>query len=293
MASSTTGKCCVCGQETKDRCGACAKAGFDLFFCSREHQKLVWFAHKLVCGPKSKPFSFPPLSQDQVATVKANFLSEYYQGTEHETTVASALPFKCFAMGIDMSFGPTSPNVFDFLSASHSPSSGLAFDQHNELLSTIHHAYFQLRLESSRKAQPANAPDNPFEAPLEDYDPLGELVKAANQIGDALRARSCPVFPSSESWYILLMHRYLILVALHYVAHKEDVKVGSSFPLAASERKDHPRVFIWITSATKAVSEVTNLMDEATPGAREAVRGVLDELNIGAPDKILDQCGGQ
>ncbi|BGP31671.1 hypothetical protein JCM10296v2_003445 [Rhodotorula toruloides] len=39
-------KCCVCGQATDKRCQACAKSGIDLFFCSPEHQKLVWKHHK-------------------------------------------------------------------------------------------------------------------------------------------------------------------------------------------------------------------------------------------------------
>ncbi|BGP47613.1 hypothetical protein JCM10450v2_003478 [Rhodotorula kratochvilovae] len=56
-------KCLVCGEETKNRCSACQKAGIDLFFCSTEHQKLVWFAHMLVCGPgKANPFTWPLLT---------------------------------------------------------------------------------------------------------------------------------------------------------------------------------------------------------------------------------------
>ncbi|BGP18443.1 hypothetical protein JCM10213_003176 [Rhodosporidiobolus nylandii] len=66
MASSDSGECCVCGKVTQDRCGACAEADFDLFFCSREHQKLIWPAHKLVCGPLAVPFRWPDLSQAEM-----------------------------------------------------------------------------------------------------------------------------------------------------------------------------------------------------------------------------------
>ncbi|GAA5885778.1 hypothetical protein JCM6882_007561 [Rhodosporidiobolus microsporus] len=45
--------CCVCGEKTKRRCGACEQHGFNLFFCSREHQKLIWPTHKRFCGPNS------------------------------------------------------------------------------------------------------------------------------------------------------------------------------------------------------------------------------------------------
>ncbi|GAA5855895.1 hypothetical protein JCM9279_001163 [Rhodotorula babjevae] len=43
--------CEVCGVLTTQKCSACESAGISLFFCSRDHQKLVWPAHKLVCGP--------------------------------------------------------------------------------------------------------------------------------------------------------------------------------------------------------------------------------------------------
>ncbi|GAA5876041.1 hypothetical protein JCM8547_003539 [Rhodosporidiobolus lusitaniae] len=44
-------------------------AGFDLLFCSREHQKLVWFAHEYFCGV-GKPFKFPLLSSLEVEQAK-------------------------------------------------------------------------------------------------------------------------------------------------------------------------------------------------------------------------------
>ncbi|GAA6043829.1 hypothetical protein JCM8097_002074 [Rhodosporidiobolus ruineniae] len=66
MSQSTSGPCLVCGEETTTRCEACRQAGIDLFFCSREHQKLLWPVHKKVCGPgKAYPFMWPPLSQDE------------------------------------------------------------------------------------------------------------------------------------------------------------------------------------------------------------------------------------
>ena len=51
MSSSTipqtpvnSGECVVCGRTTTTRCSSCASQGLDwMFFCSREHQKLVSF----------------------------------------------------------------------------------------------------------------------------------------------------------------------------------------------------------------------------------------------------------
>ncbi|GAA6020793.1 hypothetical protein JCM10207_001659 [Rhodosporidiobolus poonsookiae] len=56
MSFQAKGDCRVCGAETTKRCGACQSAGVDLFFCSREHQKLVWKTHGKVCGASSNPF---------------------------------------------------------------------------------------------------------------------------------------------------------------------------------------------------------------------------------------------
>ncbi|BGP15653.1 hypothetical protein JCM10213v2_003642 [Rhodosporidiobolus nylandii] len=71
MASNETGECCVCGKETANRCGACAEADFGLFFCSRAHQKLIWPAHKRVCGPgRCNPFLWPDLTKDEAEEAK-------------------------------------------------------------------------------------------------------------------------------------------------------------------------------------------------------------------------------
>jgi len=69
-------------------CSACAAHGTDwMFFCSREHQKLVsqvssyvcsfivltletryqvWYMHKRVCGYRSSPFRWPGLNEDEI-----------------------------------------------------------------------------------------------------------------------------------------------------------------------------------------------------------------------------------
>ncbi|GAA5990851.1 hypothetical protein JCM10908_000044 [Rhodotorula pacifica] len=76
MSSSTPGTttcptCFVCGAESTQRCSACAKDGVSVTFCSMEHQKLVWHAHKPVCGPgKAMPFTAPStMSKDELATL--------------------------------------------------------------------------------------------------------------------------------------------------------------------------------------------------------------------------------
>ncbi|GAA6018432.1 hypothetical protein JCM11491_006995 [Sporobolomyces phaffii] len=67
--SKPSGSCVVCGKNTTTRCGGCAAVGYDfLYFCSREHQKLVWPMHKKVC---SKPFRWPSLTAREAESMKA------------------------------------------------------------------------------------------------------------------------------------------------------------------------------------------------------------------------------
>ncbi|GAA5837785.1 hypothetical protein JCM3766R1_000582 [Sporobolomyces carnicolor] len=58
---SPGGACVVCGKATDTRCSTCSSAGLDwMYFCSKEHQKLIWKLHKRVCG--KNPFQWPSLS---------------------------------------------------------------------------------------------------------------------------------------------------------------------------------------------------------------------------------------
>ncbi|GAA6041127.1 hypothetical protein JCM8097_004129 [Rhodosporidiobolus ruineniae] len=72
MSSSYTDKkCWVCGKDAVNRCSACSKAGLEIFFCSSEHQRMVWPIHRKVCGPgKANPFFLPPLTADEAVEAK-------------------------------------------------------------------------------------------------------------------------------------------------------------------------------------------------------------------------------
>ncbi|BGP39522.1 hypothetical protein JCM10449v2_003473 [Rhodotorula kratochvilovae] len=108
MASVDAQPCLVCREKTIQRCSACVKAGIDLFFCSTEHQKLVWFAHKAVCGPgKANPFVWPALTQAEVDFAKANPHASWPGGTtltqalagEFGTTTPDLLPSTLDSLG--------------------------------------------------------------------------------------------------------------------------------------------------------------------------------------------------
>ncbi|GAA5914397.1 hypothetical protein JCM8208_002839 [Rhodotorula glutinis] len=65
--------CEVCGVETTRRCSSCLEAGISLFFCGKDHQKLVWPGHKTVCGPgRAHPFVIVALSDSELAWAKGH-----------------------------------------------------------------------------------------------------------------------------------------------------------------------------------------------------------------------------
>ncbi|GAA5884104.1 hypothetical protein JCM16303_005919 [Sporobolomyces ruberrimus] len=76
-SSSTSGDCAVCGNSCTTRCSACATNGCDwMFFCSTEHQKLVWHTHKRVCGVNAAPFQWPSFTESEAMNAKSLLLAE-------------------------------------------------------------------------------------------------------------------------------------------------------------------------------------------------------------------------
>ncbi|GAA5874526.1 hypothetical protein JCM8547_002185 [Rhodosporidiobolus lusitaniae] len=66
MSEQDLHDCAICPAKTASRCSSC-KA---VYFCSREHQKLIWSVHKWTCGNQDEPFSFPPLSTEELAALE-------------------------------------------------------------------------------------------------------------------------------------------------------------------------------------------------------------------------------
>ncbi|GAA5938580.1 hypothetical protein JCM3775_002163 [Rhodotorula graminis] len=102
MSSEWDQTCLVCGIKTENRCSSCAKAGIDLFFCSPDHQKLVWKAHRRVCGPgKANPFMWPLLSQleaDEIIEHMHDIIVPFALRNSEMATLAGAM---CRFLDID------------------------------------------------------------------------------------------------------------------------------------------------------------------------------------------------
>ncbi|GAA5989038.1 hypothetical protein JCM5350_003636 [Sporobolomyces pararoseus] len=82
-----SGKCMVCGKVTDKRCTPCAAAGLKWhWYCSAEHQKKVWYAHKRVCGKRGNPFKFPGLSEREIDRWMERSVIEYKTSSGAKTT---------------------------------------------------------------------------------------------------------------------------------------------------------------------------------------------------------------
>ncbi|BGP07541.1 hypothetical protein JCM10049v2_003379 [Rhodotorula toruloides] len=84
--------CSVCGRLTSLKCRPCTDAGVDLFFCSPECQKLVWFAHRQVCGPgKTNPPCLPELSSAELQSARERSRNPIVTGGGHPMMLAGDL----------------------------------------------------------------------------------------------------------------------------------------------------------------------------------------------------------
>ncbi|BGP21066.1 hypothetical protein JCM10213_007584 [Rhodosporidiobolus nylandii] len=95
MDSQTTGECAVCGTRTDQRCSGC-KGDSPLFFCSREHQKLLWRTHKVLCGRDPDYFFLPPLNEAELADFRLAKEHPYSEGKNfletHQEELAALFP---------------------------------------------------------------------------------------------------------------------------------------------------------------------------------------------------------
>ncbi|GAA5840280.1 hypothetical protein JCM5353_002810 [Sporobolomyces roseus] len=78
--------CCMCGKRTPNRCSKCAsESGYQIFFCSPAHQKLLWPVHSQICGRRANPFTFPPFSKAEAD----DLIQSRHEPSLHSTSLSS------------------------------------------------------------------------------------------------------------------------------------------------------------------------------------------------------------
>ncbi|BGP14972.1 hypothetical protein JCM10213_007225 [Rhodosporidiobolus nylandii] len=78
--------CAVCPKKAATRCSGCG----EVYYCGRDHQKLVWHVHKWQCKSGSTAFVCPPLFEDEARALRHVVDEEFWingQGTSMTTPV--------------------------------------------------------------------------------------------------------------------------------------------------------------------------------------------------------------
>ncbi|GAA5918412.1 hypothetical protein JCM6882_008332 [Rhodosporidiobolus microsporus] len=192
--------CAVCFKPASLRCSSCSQAGVNLVFCSQEHQKLVWSAHKRVCGSKSNscfPFIHPPLTQ--------------FEADEGKRTLTnSGHPFAELMGGA--AFGPVT--LWDGLK-----SAGVRREQVEAVLDTLTLPQAQWRLPPNivvsaqqvirtvRYYRVQNSTGKPF------FDPFSLLADWDVGFGTAGRMKGKLINEYLEPYYSEMCHRALCFYA--------------------------------------------------------------------------------
>ncbi|BGP19311.1 hypothetical protein JCM10213_006202 [Rhodosporidiobolus nylandii] len=228
MPAQETGDCCVCGKATKDRCGACAEAGLDLFFCSRECQKLVWFAHKHVCGPgkAASPFLFPNLSPDEVAQAKRLASWSSPAGPEGLITISR---FVQRLAGVSEEQVPLTLEAF---SKAHLVQCFLGASDVGFLLVMIR-AILRDKVQADSKAsndlsEAAHPQVIRMNEPLPTLSNFVARLAFGHHEDDSEPTGSSPTivlpFPAHEPWWAAVVHQALVVAAVRYLLIKDALK---------------------------------------------------------------------
>ncbi|BGP19286.1 hypothetical protein JCM10213_008195 [Rhodosporidiobolus nylandii] len=274
MSSKPSGECCVCGKPTSQRCSACSAVGVDLFFCGGEHQKLVWFAHKRVCGSgKAKPFHFPPLSQKEAA-MAVDMLEQTVEVMlmERETSIAKEMR-ALLNPPTDTSLGNLKailvglakpPPQLDAIAAAGRAC--MLCTVRRMLYEHVEHGHPKTptqRDASILNAEHPNLALGHFAAVLAEY-----LFRQSG----APQLRVMSAFAIDQNWYIRLMHHAVIVAALQWLSlHNNLTSVVVEIP---------SRYQYLVVSALKPISKLREELKRESELLDPAVANALFVLTI-------------
>ncbi|GAA5964406.1 hypothetical protein JCM3765_006406 [Sporobolomyces pararoseus] len=197
-STATEGECVVCGKICSTRCSSCSKHGLEwMYFCSVEHQRLIWFAHKKTCGENANPFQWPLLDENGREECR-KLKDEEYKNTSGEVVTFQRIVSKA---------GMTFERMMD-VAAGKAKST-----QQQRFLTIILAFLFSQRQDRAEKELSTSiSPElrNLKRAAQAAQDPYGYLAQYLDLTWDELRLLD----KENYQWYSELHHRLLILSAL-------------------------------------------------------------------------------
>ncbi|GAA5865070.1 hypothetical protein JCM8547_007703 [Rhodosporidiobolus lusitaniae] len=240
-ADKSEGCCIACMNKTRQRCGACKEAGFDLFFCSREHQKMVWFAHHRFCEKNAKPFWFPLFSKQEAELLEA----------EYKPVIAKQLEQGMSLDWMDRLLYEDAEGRLSLQDACQPP------------------PFIIDRLEQQN---PTSTAVKDFVLDLRNLRSISSLTMRLSEAFEPLAPRVAP-YPVEENWYLTLLHQASIFVGL---VHRVYVKPSPRAPNGLVATQDEVAV---LEKADRAASMRMHAWTKKleTPGEEvtKAVRTVL------------------
>ncbi|GAA5824673.1 hypothetical protein JCM5353_000799 [Sporobolomyces roseus] len=264
---SPLGECVVCGKESSTRCSKCAKGGVEwMYFCSTEHQKLIWNTHKRVCGAS---FSWPALTLKEKKEMIDLSTKTYMEPKGPTTWLAEVGPLIIAHQHLgagDVSAGAI-PAVF-----------GALIDR--VVVGSLQGSVDQYIVYNFR----ASAFDVKAKLTTGTFSELHKLI-ASDPVGflawTQLNHAPSTLKSFENSWYSDFQHKTMILVGtLNYFLLAPGSTVASSLgPLTWTSNK----VRDYALEVVKEVSstEATEILEDYLPALTKvagAIRGPLEEL---------------
>ncbi|GAA5906597.1 zinc finger MYND domain-containing protein [Sporobolomyces salmoneus] len=210
-APPSPAQCVVCGKDATAGCSVCKKAGLDwMYFCSVDHQRLLWKSHKRVCG--MNPFEWPALKENEVD--EAWELRNLPFSVSYTTTWLEVFLRRVYAAS-PVNMGPAAlaePDVAFryFLEAMKTSSSEVRAQR---LIRTV-----RATATSTKLVKSLSTPS--IEAAVEEHtrllceESLGLLAMYESRLEHNL------ALPSDWTWSSNFQHRLLILIAVVGIALK-------------------------------------------------------------------------
>ncbi|GAA5904342.1 zinc finger MYND domain-containing protein [Sporobolomyces salmoneus] len=207
----SSGDCVVCGKRCWTRCSACGANGTEwMYFCSTEHQTLIWFVHKRFCGVNSSPVYWPLLSESEADEAR-EVLKDLRR--EQSASGSSARPEALKDLGfINMlqSDGFERLDLERFLPQileNSDPSWPMSRQARSMFVATFRRDIFQLKVKLA-KHRDSNSQQALLDLTLKEAsnDPIGFALSI---ILDLIMFRD-----NSPRWFNVLLHKILIQVAI-------------------------------------------------------------------------------
>ncbi|GAA5904431.1 zinc finger MYND domain-containing protein [Sporobolomyces salmoneus] len=239
--SDSSGDCVVCGKRCWTRCAACGANGTEwMYFCSTDHQRLVWSVHKRFCGVNSSPLVWPLLSDSE-----ADEAREVCRNLRQEQSRTSARAEKLEGLGFVKAKGiglVKLESILPHILQNSDPSFKISKNDRSNHVAIFRRKMFDVKV---NLAKYRNSPTRrgreelTLEAQETARDPIGYTLQ---QPDVAQEAWSLPDTDSPNSpWRDTLLHKILILFALLACYYTEPSRYDELLPFLKYARDEAER----------------------------------------------------